>query len=89
MNDDADAAQQQAVTVLNTCSAVQHKKKLCNTWVVVRFGCKGTCIAEGLNHGALLIGQRVWHLKAEVCWVVDIPRQGAVHRRAPEVTVDG
>ena len=48
---------------------------------MVRLGCRETCIAEGLNHGALLIGQRVWHLEAEVCRVVNIPRQGAVHRR--------
>lgn len=46
-----------------------------------RLGSKETCIAEGLHHGALLIGQRVWHLEAEVGWVVNIPRQGAMHRR--------
>ena len=39
-----------------------------------------TCITKGLYHGALLIGQCIWQLKAEVCRMVHISSQGAMHR---------
>lgn len=74
-------SQQCSCSDWTTGNAIQYKRGLCNTWGEVRLGCRETCIAEGFHHGALLIGQRVWHLKAEVCRVVNIPRQRAVHRR--------
>lgn len=38
-----------------------------------------TCITKGLYHGALLIGQGIWQLEAEVCRMVHISGQGAMH----------
>lgn len=40
-----------------------------------------TCATQRLDHCTLLIGEGVWQLEADVCWVVYILGQGTMHRR--------